>query len=130
MQVVADTNTFLAVSLNEPERNQIIEQTRGHELIAPDVLFYEIGNALSALVKKNLLGKESVHAVWETTLKIPVEIQEVDIKTSLTVAAQHVIYAYDAYFLDCALKNNAPLLTLDNGLKQVARQLNIRVVGE
>lgn len=130
MQIVADTNIFLAVSLNEPERDQIIELTRGQDLIAPEVLFFEIGNALSSLLKKNLLETEQMHNVWNTTQKIPVKIIEVDIKSSLTIAAKHMIYAYDAYFLDCALKTNSPLLTLDKGLKYVAHQLEIETLGD
>ncbi len=113
MKIVADTNTFLAVSLNEPERDQIIELTRGHELIAPSVLSFEIGNALSALFKRNILRKEEVNTVWHAIQNIPVEVQSVDIKSSLTIAVDYMIYAYDAFFLDCALKNNSHLLTLD-----------------
>ncbi len=64
MKIVADTNTFIAVALNEPERIRIIELTEGHELIAPDVLPFEIGNALTAMMKKNTLAKEEVLSAW------------------------------------------------------------------
>ena len=37
MKIVADTNTFIAVALNEPEKKKIIQLTEGHDLIAPDV---------------------------------------------------------------------------------------------
>ncbi len=52
MKIIADTNTFLAVVLYEPERDSIIKLTVGHELIAPEVLPFEIGNALSAMLKR------------------------------------------------------------------------------
>ena len=55
MKIVADTNIFLAVALNEPEKKEIIALTVGHELIAPEILPFEIGNALSALVKRKRL---------------------------------------------------------------------------
>ncbi|EFK09913.1 toxin-antitoxin system, toxin component, PIN family [delta proteobacterium NaphS2] len=35
------------------------------------------------------------------------------------------MYAYDAYFLDCAIRHKAPLLTLDKKLKAAANTLNI-----
>ena len=57
MKIIADTNTFIAVALNEPEKAKIIELTEGHDLIAPDVLPFEIGNALTAMMKKNALKK-------------------------------------------------------------------------
>ena len=55
MDLVVDANIFLAVALNEPEKNQIIQLTAGARLIAPEVLLYEIGNALSAMMKRQRL---------------------------------------------------------------------------
>ncbi len=48
MKIVVDTNTFLAVALNEPEKPEIIKLTVGHQLI-PEVLPFEIGNVLTAM---------------------------------------------------------------------------------
>lgn len=55
MKIIADTNTFLAVTLNEPERDKIIQLTSGHDLVAPDILPFEIGNALSAIDRKSVV---------------------------------------------------------------------------
>ena len=55
MRVLADTNVFLAVALNEPEKLWLLQLTQGVELVAPAVLPYELGNALSALVKRKRL---------------------------------------------------------------------------
>jgi len=38
------------------------------------------------------------------------------------------MYAYDAYFIVCALKYKAPLLTLDKTLKKIADNLKIDVM--
>jgi len=43
----------------------------------------------------------------------------------LKIAEKYSIYAYDAYFLECAGNFNSPLLTLDNRLGNVAKQMNI-----
>ncbi len=51
MKTMADTNTSIAVALNEPEKDRIIRLAEGHDLIAPDVLPFEIGNALTAMMK-------------------------------------------------------------------------------
>ena len=47
---------------------------------------------------------------------------------ALTLAAQHNIYAYDAYMLVCAQHQNAALLVLDTALGQTARSMGVRVV--
>ena len=44
------------------------------------------------------------------------------------LAVRSRIYAYDAYFLECALSLRLPLLTLDRGMKQIARELSIHLV--
>ncbi|MCF8038747.1 MAG: hypothetical protein K9K79_05465 [Desulfohalobiaceae bacterium] len=54
MEIVADTNTFIAVALSESEKGKIIQLSEGYDLIAPDVLPFEIGNALTAIMKKTL----------------------------------------------------------------------------
>ncbi|MBU4345067.1 MAG: toxin-antitoxin system, toxin component, PIN family protein [Proteobacteria bacterium] len=38
------------------------------------------------------------------------------------------MYAYDAYFLDCAIRHKVPLLTLDRKLKKAALNLNVETM--
>ena len=122
VEIVADTNTFLAVALDEPERAGIVQLTIGHDLVAPEVLPFEIGNALTALMKRGVLQGREVSAVWD------VDLRAVDIKEALGIAVRFGMYAYDAYFLECALSLRLPLLTLDKAMKSVARELVIEVL--
>ncbi len=128
MRIVADTNAFLAVALDEPERDQIIALTRGHELLAPEVLPFEVGNALTAMLKRGVLGPDEIAAAWQAVQAIPVDLRRVEIGPALSLVVQFGTYAYDAYFLECALRLGGPLLTLDKGMKHVARQLNIELL--
>lgn len=89
MKIIADTSTFIAVALNEPEKKRIIRLTEGHDLIAPDVLLFEIGNALTAMMKKNALKKEEVARAWEAVQQIPVELRHTDIKSAINIAIQY-----------------------------------------
>lgn len=125
MKITADTNTFIAVALNEPEKGKIIELTENHDLIAPDVLPFEIGNALTAMMKKNALKKEEVVSAWEIVQQIPVDLRHTNIKSALSIAIKFNLYAYDAYFLECAQNLGGPLLTLDLGMQRVAREIGI-----
>lgn len=128
MKIVADTNTFLAVALDEIEKNWLIARTVGHDLIAPAVLPYEIGNALSALVRRRVLNEKQLAAAWDASAAIPVELAAIDVRAALLLAGRLNIYAYDAFFLQCALETKCPLLTLDKGLKQVAAGMGIKLV--
>ncbi len=128
MKIVADTNTFLAVTLYEPERDEIIRLTSGHELVAPDILPFEIGNALSAMLKRHRLDSDNILSVWDAAQKIPVDLRSVDIREALKIASQFNIYAYDAYFLVCAISLHSPLITLDRHMIEVAQVLGINIM--
>jgi len=128
MKIVADTNTFIAVALNEPEKDMIIRLTEGHDLIAPEVLPFEIGNALTAMMKRNALKAGEVILAWDMVQYIPVDLRRIDIGAALNIATQYNIYAYDAYFLECARNLRSPLLTLDQQMKGIARKIGIQVM--
>jgi len=128
MKIVADTNTFIAVALNEPEKDMIIRITEGHDLVAPEVLPFEIGNALTAMMKRNALKADEVISAWDMVQQIPVDLRRIDIGAALNIATEYNIYAYDAYFLECARNLRSSLLTLDQQMKGIARKIGIQVM--
>lgn len=128
MNIVADINIFLAVALNEPEKERIVRVTSGATAIAPEILPYEVGNALSAMVKRRKLTHPEAMKAEEVVSHIPVRLMNVDISASLQIALAHNIYAYDAYFLQCAHSFSCPVLTLDCRMQQVAEHLGLRIL--
>jgi predicted nucleic acid-binding protein len=128
MEIISDTNIFLAVILEEPEKDNIIQLTAQSNVVSPEILPYEIGNALTAMVKRKQLTREEALAVFEASKSIRVRLLTVDIEKALRIALDHNIYAYDAYFLQCALHLSCPLLTLDKRMKVVAHALDIQVL--
>jgi predicted nucleic acid-binding protein len=67
-------------------------------------------------------------AAQKATNKIPVRLLAVDIQEALRLAIELNIYAYDAYFLQCAMALSSPLITLDNRMKKVAAEFGIEVL--
>ncbi|MCF7983594.1 MAG: type II toxin-antitoxin system VapC family toxin [Thiohalocapsa sp.] len=128
MRLIADTNILLAVALDEPEKRRIIEVTADAEVLAPEILPYEIGNALSAMVKRQRLTREQALAALAATQKVPVRLIAVDVAQALQLGAEYGLYAYDAYFLHCARTLSHPLLTLDAEMKRVASRLRIKTL--
>jgi len=128
MNIVSDTNIFLAVALDEPEKADIIQLTVKANAISPEILPYEIGNALSAMVKRNRLKQDEALRAFDRVKSIPVRLVPIDIQNALKLALEYKIYAYDAYFLQCAKQFSYPLITLDKKMKQVAYDLKIEVV--
>jgi predicted nucleic acid-binding protein len=127
-EIISKTNTVIAVALNEPERDSIIRATEGHDLVAPEVLPFEVGNTLTAMMKRNALTVDEVFYAWNLVQHIPVDLRRIDIRAALDLATQFDICAYDAYFLECALDIRSPLLSLDRKTRSIAQEIGIKVV--
>ncbi|MBF0235217.1 MAG: type II toxin-antitoxin system VapC family toxin [Desulfamplus sp.] len=125
MDIVIDTSALIAVIVNEPERGKIIQLTTGNTLIGPGSIPWEIGNAFSAMFKRNRLDLEEAKRGLEIFSNIPMRYIEPDFANAVSISKATNMYAYDAYLLDCALRQKAPLLTLDSRLKITAQHLNI-----
>ena len=128
MDIVIDTSALIAVIVGEPERNGVIEITKGNTLIGPGSIPWEIGNAFSAMFKQNRLTLEEAHKGLLIFNSIPLRYIEPDFVKVLKLSKKNNIYAYDAYFLECAIRHKAPILTLDRKLKAAAQNLNVETL--
>jgi predicted nucleic acid-binding protein len=128
MQIVTDTSVLLAVILGEPERDRLVVATAGHELVGPASIPWEMGNAFSAMLKRRRISLATALAGADTMGRIPVRLLHVNVRAALIVAADHGLYAYDAYFVECALMLGAPLITLDRRLQEAAQRAGAQIV--
>ncbi len=128
MDIVIDTSALIAVIAGEPERNRIVELTTANTLIGPGSIPWEIGNAFSAMFKQNRLTLEEAREGLTIFNSIPIRYINPDFVHAMTISKQTNMYAYDAYFIDCSLRQKAPLLTLDHKLKLAAQSLNAKIL--
>jgi len=70
---------------------------------------------------------EEVMAGLDAFESIPIQEAAVDLKAALKLSGRHDIYAYDAYYLDLALKGGMPILTLDGRMAGIADKEGIKV---
>lgn len=128
MEIIIDTSALIAVIVGEPERDIIVDITAGNNLIGPGSIPWEIGNAFSAMFKQKRLTIQEAEKGIVILKSIPLRYIEPDFINSLEISKKTNMYAYDAYFLDCAMRYNAPLLTLDKKLEAMAIKLNIQTL--
>jgi predicted nucleic acid-binding protein len=128
MDIVIDTSALIAVIVGEPKRTQIVELTAGNTLIGPGSIPWEIGNAFSAMFKQSRLTLDEAKKGLVIFDSIPLRYSQTDFVNALKISKQTKIYAYDAYFLDCAIRHKAPLLTLDRKLKTAAQDLKVETM--
>jgi predicted nucleic acid-binding protein len=128
MDIVIDTSALLAVIVGEPERDGIVALTSGHTLVGPGAIPWEVANAFSAMFKHGRLTLAEAHEGLRLFHEVPLRLLKVDMANALSLAHQAGLHAYDAYFLDCAARHAAPLLTLDLGLKRAAKDIGIKLL--
>ena len=80
------------------------------------------------MVKRKQVTHHEALSAFVIARQIPVRLVAVDVLQALKLALKYNIYAYDAYFLYCAMLLSCPLITLDNRMKQVAISLKIKLL--
>lgn len=80
------------------------------------------------MLKRKQIAAKDVLTAQKATNGIAVRLLSIDISRALNLAIEFNIYAYDAYFLQCAISTSSPLITLDRRMKKVAAELDIQVL--
>jgi len=128
VEIVIDTSALLAVVVGEPEKDAVVRATAGNSLIGPGCIPWEVGNAFSAMLKRKRLPVEEAKKGIGIFQSIPIRYVAPDLDHAISIAGQADLYAYDAYFISCALRHGAPLLTLDGRLGDEAAALGVEVL--
>lgn len=94
----------------------------------PESIRWEMGNAFSAMFRKARISLRLAQQAMSVFESIPVRYVDVDFKHTLQLAHENKICAYDAYFLDCALRHRVPLPSLDGLMVAKAKALGIKIM--
>src|SRR5215510_9671729 len=129
MDIVVDASAIMAIIVKEPERDLVIELTKNAVIFSPEIITFEIVNALSKMMKKNVIEKERMLNAFEYFTKIPMQKLEIDYKKALEIAWDYKIYAYDACYLEVAKRLKLHLLTFDGNMINVGKGLGINILG-
>ena len=130
MDVLLDASAIMAIILNESNRDKVIKITENALLLSPEIISFEIGNALINLNRKQKISEEELLGAYKKYTSIPLRIMRINIEKSLRIAYKFHIYAYDAYYLEIASRLRLPLITFDEQMKRVALSLNIIVLDQ
>ena len=123
-----DTSAIIAIIVDEPEKAAVEAYTADSNLVAPASVHWEIGNALSAMFKRDRISLTQARLAIASYEQMRIQFVDVDLVQSLELSERMDIYAYDAYILVCASDLRLPLLTLDNRMAVVASQIGVRTL--
>lgn len=133
--LVVDTS-FIAALFLPDEQSENIESllkdaAEGSEIITPALFWYEISNVLTMAVKRKHLSDNQVRQVLSLIEKIGITTDTacgVSYARELTdTAARYELSAYDAAYLELALRLSGRIATIDLSLTSAAHSAGIEI---
>ena len=98
--------------------------------VAPPIWMYEVINVLSAAQKKKLMDQATATTFWNKVSKLVVVVENSDRNTAheiMELSEKYHLTAYDAAYLELALREGLALATLDKDLKKAANAAGVRL---
>jgi predicted nucleic acid-binding protein len=72
MEILLDVSAIMAVIADEPESEMVINCTKDAIIISPNMLSFEVANALTKMIKKKVIDtQEKMITLIENFEKIP-----------------------------------------------------------
>ncbi len=125
-ELVIDASCILEYLLNQENKDSIVNKVGNSKLIAPACLPFEIGNAISKLIRRGLISIFEGVSVFHEYVRIPIRFIEPEISSAILIAGENKSYAYDAYYINVAEQMSLPLFTLDDQMQRIAADRGIR----
>ena len=130
--IVVDASAVNAMLLREPSGESVVEALEEEDMfLAPALVLYEVGNALSMAVRRGRLSGDEAVAYSEKAAGLPWVLEThagpARTRAVLELAIASGLTVYDAAFVELARLRGCPLVTLDREMRRVAQQAGIEV---
>jgi predicted nucleic acid-binding protein len=108
----------------------VAERLKTSRAIAPPLLRLEVTNVLRTACKRQRLIAAQAHEMLTALAALPIDIDVTAPNPAqiLDLALRHDLTAYDAVYLDLALRRALPVATRDLALADAARAAGVGVV--
>lgn len=99
------------------------------QAVAPWLWRYEVVNALLVAERRGRIGRDVVDAQLAALVRLPILTDDTAPSSEriADIGRRHQRTAYDALYLEIALRRNLPMATLDGGLRQACGEAGIEL---
>lgn len=119
---VVDASALAAILFGEPEAESVASQLGDSNLRAPVLIEYELANVCLIKCKRNPEQREALIRAFDLRREFDLEYMNVDLDSTLLLAAQTGLTVYDASYLWLARTFGSDLVTLDRQLLRAVTQ--------
>jgi predicted nucleic acid-binding protein len=134
MNFVLDASVALAWAFEDEAggySREVLTHLRTGEAMAPSLWPVEVSNGLLVAERLGRIAPSDAARFTSLLRALPIVVEPLDrrrILESLPILArQHGLSAYDACYLEVALRQGVPLATLDEALRKAARSEGVTV---
>lgn len=107
----------------------VLERLREDGALVPSLWPLEIANGLISAERRGRLSPAGVARAAELVLELPISVQEVPpglaLGAVIDIARAQVLSAYDAAYLELAMREGVPLATRDDNLRAAADRVGV-----
>jgi len=117
--------TWLLPDEHDERADQLLETIPGHAVFAPAIWPIEVINAVRSAVLRQRVPEAEARLMAEAVGKLHVHLEAPDPSTLRSIyqlAERHQLSAYDASYLELAVRLSHPLATFDHRLADAARE--------
>lgn len=117
---VIDASALAALLFAEPDAEAVANRIRGHSLVSPALLSFEVASVCLKKMRRHPARKSSLLAAYSLLARMEVAEAEVNGSEVVELAEEKGLIVYDAAYLWLARKLGAELVTLDKTLARAA----------
>lgn len=107
--------------------------TSDYTFLVPNLWHLEAANVVVRAQKREWLTAEQMHEFLDLVAQLPLTVDSQTAKQAISatilLAKEHNLSAYDAAYLELALRQQVPLATLDVDLRKAANKINVPIFG-
>ena len=101
------------------------------EALAPSIWSLEIRNIMIVSERRGRIDTADADAFLRDLDRLPIRLRhDTDLRTLVALARKHQLTAYDAAYLDLAMRSSSALATLDGSLARAAREEGVHFAAE
>jgi predicted nucleic acid-binding protein len=133
--IVVDASVALAWCFSDEtsaEADIVLLALEGRTALVPAVWPLEVTNAISAAERRKRITRQDVIRFLDLLEALTIRQDSLSISASVTailpLTRAHGLSAYDAAYLELAIRHSVPLATLDLRLEEAARRAGVEIL--
>ena len=135
MSIVVDISVVLAWLFEEdytPEALEVLQRVEGDGMLVPPLWWYELENGILSGERRARRSAEESDSFLKLIYALPIQTddapQQQICDSIITIGRRFRLTAYDAAYLELAVRSRSPLATFDAAIRQSADKLGAKLI--